>query len=135
MKEEEFEVRDRRTSAMGEREEKAAEENPSLDAKKETTTATEGERSQERAEAYPVNFASFILSLATSVLIHLGEEANPATGEKSVQLPMARQVIDLLTLLEAKTKGNLTKDEENLITQLLFTLRMKFVEMEKKSHS
>ena len=79
-----------------------------------------------------MNFSSFILSLATSALIHLGEEANPATGEKSVQLPMARQVIDLLSLLEEKTKGNLSKEEEALISQVLFTLRIKFVEMEKK---
>lgn len=84
--------------------------------------------------SFPVHFSSFILSLATSALIHLGQEANPATGERSVELPAARQVIDLITLLEEKTKGNLTPDEENLLRQILFTLRLKFVEVEKKRH-
>ncbi|MBI3803802.1 MAG: DUF1844 domain-containing protein [Nitrospirae bacterium] len=84
--------------------------------------------------SFPVNFSSFILSLATSALIHLGQEANPATGERSVELPSARQVIDLISLLEEKTKGNLTKEEESLLSQILFTLRMKYVEVEKKRH-
>ncbi|MFQ5578992.1 MAG: DUF1844 domain-containing protein [Nitrospiria bacterium] len=106
---------------------------PSGDIEKPGTTVGEKDFHQ-TAEGYPVNFSSFILSLATSALIHLGEDANPATGEKSVQLPMARQVIDLLTLLEKKTRGNLSKDEAGLISQLLYTLRMKFVETEKKTH-
>lgn len=133
--EQKFEVRDRRSFLMDEPGEKAAEALSSSDAKEKPGSAVEEEASHQTAETYPVNFSSFILSLATSALIHLGEEANPATGEKSVQLSMARQVIDLLTLLEEKTKGNLSKDEAGLISQLLFTLRMKFVEMEKKAHS
>lgn len=83
-------------------------------------------------ETPPVNFSSFILSLGTSALIHIGEEANPATGRKQVDLPNARQVIDLLTLLKEKTEGNLNQEESNLISQLLYTLRMKFVALEKK---
>ncbi|MFQ5543051.1 MAG: DUF1844 domain-containing protein [Nitrospiria bacterium] len=76
----------------------------------------------------PIQFSSFILSLATSALIHLGEEKDPATGKKTVQLSEVKQIIDLLTLLEEKTKGNLNKEETTLMTQLLFTLRMKYVE-------
>ncbi len=79
----------------------------------------------------PVNFSSFILSLATSALIHLGEEVDPETGQKSIQLPNARQVIDLITLLEEKTKGNLSKEEKNLVNHLLYTLRMKCVALDK----
>lgn len=83
-------------------------------------------------EIPPVSFSSFILSLGTSALIHIGEEANPATGTKQVDLPNTRQVIDLLTLLKEKTKGNLNQEEESLISQLLYTLRMKFIALEKK---
>ncbi len=83
-------------------------------------------------EIPPVNFSSFILSLATSALIHIGEQANPATGIKQVDLPNARQVIDLLVLLKEKTAGNLNQEEGNLISQLLYTLRMKIIALEKK---
>lgn len=135
--EKEFQVRDRRAHLSGEAAapEKASEKKPSAGEKPQPASRPEpsGHTATRPEEgAFPVNFSSFILSLATSALIHLGEEANPATGEKSVQLPMARQVIDLLSLLEAKTKGNLSKEEEALIAQVLFTLRMKFVETEKK---
>lgn len=126
-----FQIRDRRSQISG-GEEKAQEKKPSVEEKKQVPPQ-ESPSGREEA-SFPVNFSSFILSLATSALIHLGEEANPATGERSIQLPLARQVIDLISLLEEKTKGNLTKEEEGLITQILYTLRMKFVEMEKKRH-
>jgi len=136
--EKEFQVRDRRAYLSGEGgeapEKKTSEKKPSLEEKARPASqpAHSGGTAEQGEGAFPVNFSSFILSLATSALIHLGEEANPATGEKSIQLPMARQVIDLLSLLEEKTKGNLSKEEEALISQVLFTLRMKFVETEKK---
>ena len=82
----------------------------------------------------PVTFSSFILSLATSALLHLGEEPDPATGKKSIDISSARQVIDLIALMEEKTKGNLTKDEETMLSQLLYTLRMKFVAAGKQHH-
>ncbi len=135
-----FHVRDRRSYLSDEAGEgsgkKPPQEKPSMAEQKPPSPeggGSSGRTAEEREQdAFPVQFSSFILSLATSALIHLGEEANPATGEKSVQLPMARQVIDLLSLLQEKTKGNLSKEEEALISQVLFTLRMKFVEMEKK---
>lgn len=131
-----FHVRDRRSYLSDEAEGKAPGKKPLTEEKKPPSSQAAGPSGktakQQEEGAFPVHFSSFILSLATSALIHLGDEANPATGEKSVQLPMARQVIDLLSLLEEKTKGNLSKEEEVLMTQLLFTLRMKFVETEKK---
>ncbi len=92
---------------------------------------------QDQAGAYspdeiPATFSSFILSLATSALISLGEEKDPVSGKKSIELSNARQVIGLIELLEGKTQGNLTKEEEHLVRQLLYTLRMKFVALEKK---
>jgi len=82
---------------------------------------------EDMAASMPVTFSSFILSLATSALMHLGQD-----GKGLVALPLARQVIDLISLLEEKTKGNRTSEEEEMISQTLFALRIKFVEIEKK---
>jgi hypothetical protein len=76
----------------------------------------------------PIDFATFVLSLSHSVLMHLGEAPHPEDNAVRVSLPLAKQTIDLLGLLEEKTKGNLTGEEERLITQILFDLRMRYVE-------
>jgi hypothetical protein len=76
-------------------------------------------------------FTTFILSLSHSALMHLGEAPNPETGKVEQDLPLARQTIDLVGMLEEKTKGNLTGDEERLIGQILFDLRMRYVERSK----
>jgi hypothetical protein len=78
-----------------------------------------------------VDFATFVLSLSHSVLVHLGEAPNPDTGRVDQSLPLARQTIDLIAMLEEKTKGNLTGDEERLVGQILFDLRMRYVELSK----
>ena len=77
-------------------------------------------------------FASFIFSLGTSASIHLGEEPDPVTGEMKVSLPQAKETIDIISLLEEKTRGNLTQDEEQLIKNILYALRMRYVEMASK---
>jgi hypothetical protein len=79
----------------------------------------------------PVNFITFILSLAGSVHIHLGLVPNPADNKTEKNLPMAKQTIDLLDVLKEKTKGNLTKDEEELFEHVLFELKMKYMELAK----
>jgi hypothetical protein len=79
-----------------------------------------------------IDFPTFILSLNHSALMHLGD-APHEDNEVRVDLPLAKQTIDLLGLLEEKTKGNLSGEEERLITQILFDLRMRFVEKSKKS--
>jgi|ERR1700736_1708917 hypothetical protein len=78
-----------------------------------------------------VDFATFVLSLSHSALMHLGEAPNPETGTLEKNLPLARQTIDLIAMLEEKTKGNLSGDEERLLGQILFDLRMRFVETTK----
>lgn len=80
-------------------------------------------------EALPqIDFATFVLSLSHSALMHLGEAPDPETGGVQKNLPLARQTIDLIAMLEEKTRGNLVGDEERLIGQILFDLRMRFVE-------
>jgi hypothetical protein len=77
------------------------------------------------------DFSTFILSLSHSALMHLGEAPHPETGEIEKNLPLARQTIDLIAMLEDKTKGNLSGDEERLVAQILYDLRMRYVELSK----
>lgn len=92
-------------------------------------------RGGDEDDAFPgVDFTTFILSLSHSALMHLGEAPNPETDTVEKNLPLARQTIDLIGMLEEKTKGNLTGDEERLIGQILFDLRMRYVETEKREN-
>ena len=75
-----------------------------------------------------VDFGTFVLSLGSSALVHLGEIQHPETAESKENLALARQVIDLLAMLEEKTKGNLTVEETRFLRDLLADLRLKFVE-------
>ena len=83
----------------------------------------------ESNRAPDIDFSTFVLSLATSALYHLGASAGPDVKVGAVNLPLARQVIDILGILKAKTTGNLDPDERQILDALLFDLRMKFVEV------
>lgn len=74
-----------------------------------------------------INFATFIFSLNSSVLVQLGLMDDPATGKKTKNLLLAKQTIDILGMLEEKTRGNLTKDEETMLKNILYDLRMIYV--------
>lgn len=76
-----------------------------------------------------MDFPTFVLSLSHSVLVHLGDAPNPADGRVEVNLPLARQTIDLLDLLQEKTRGNLSGEEERTLSQALYDLRMRYVEV------
>jgi hypothetical protein len=80
-----------------------------------------------------IDFATFVLSLSHSALMHLGEAPDPDTNETHLDLGLAKQNIDILGMLEEKTKSNLTGDEERLLAQVLFDLRMRFVEKLKQA--
>lgn len=84
---------------------------------------------EDAIQTQEVAFSTFVLSLATSALVHLGLAEDPSSGQKHVNLPMARHVIDILTMLKEKTTGNLEDDEVRLIDNLLFDLRLKYVEV------
>lgn len=86
---------------------------------------------QDEAELPAVDFATFVLSLNHSALMHLGVAPDPATGTSEVSLPLARQTIDLVALLQEKTRGNLTGEEERILEQILYELRLRYVETAK----
>ncbi|MDD2462988.1 MAG: DUF1844 domain-containing protein [Desulfobulbus sp.] len=76
-----------------------------------------------------VTFASLVLSLNTSALYHMGELPHPETGQRIVDRELAKHTIDTLTLLAGKTKGNLDPDEHELLTRVLYELKMRFVKL------
>lgn len=76
-----------------------------------------------------INFNTFILSLNTAALVHLGEIPDPITKKKEPDLMLARQTIETLEMLKEKTKGNLTPEEENLLQAILFELKLKYVKL------
>ena len=79
-----------------------------------------------------IDFSTFILSLSHSVLMHLGEAPDPDTNALTVDLALAKQSLDILVLLEEKTKGNLSGDEERLIAQVLSDMNMRLTEHSRK---
>jgi hypothetical protein len=82
------------------------------------------------AESLPaIDFATFVLSLSHSALVHLGDAPDPSVGTVAADPLLARQTIDLLQLLQEKTAGNLTGEEERLLDQILYDLRMRYVEV------
>ncbi len=78
-----------------------------------------------------VDFHTFVLSLGSSALLHLGELEQPEGGAAEKDLPLAKHTIDILSMLEEKTKGNLTSAEEKLIQSLLYDLRLRYVNASK----
>jgi hypothetical protein len=74
-----------------------------------------------------VSFSTFVLSLNASALVHLGILEDPGTGQKAKNLALGKQTIDILALLEEKTRGNLTTEEDGLLKNLLYDLRLVYV--------
>jgi hypothetical protein len=78
-----------------------------------------------------IDFATFILSLGSSALVHLGDAPDEA-GVTSKNLPLAKQTIDLIALIQKKTEGNLDDGEAKLLSALLYDLRIKYVDALKR---
>ena len=83
-------------------------------------------------EGSGISFPAFVLSLAHTAAVHFGDIPDPVSGTTGeANLQAAQQMIDILALLEQKTRGNLTTEERQLLEQLLFELRMRYVEVQK----
>jgi hypothetical protein len=138
-----FEVKDRRIFSEENREDetqdKAQSTESSPEAEEQTSSSTEESQATEDQEGPSaadaqqdppmpeINFATFVVSLNASALLHLGAIEDPNTGQTNKNLSMAKQTIDILNLLEEKTKGNLATDEKNLIENILYDLRIIYV--------
>ena len=80
----------------------------------------------------PIDFSTFVLSLSSSAAYHLGLVPHPEDQSTCSNLPMAKQTIDILGILQEKTKGNLTGEEERLLGEVIYNLRIAFVNESKK---
>jgi hypothetical protein len=129
-----FVVKDRRIFAEGklDTEEKDEKETPSAEEKKEAKPQeVQQEPAADQQEPPPqlpeINFSTFVASLNASALLHLGAIEDPLSGKRNKNLPMAKQTIDILSMLQEKTSGNLAEDEENLLKNILYDLRIMYV--------
>jgi hypothetical protein len=78
-----------------------------------------------------ISFAGFIISLVSTTAIHFGDLADPNTGQPGEpNLVAAKQMIDLIALLQEKTKGNLSPEESKLVDDVLYELRLRYVQAE-----
>lgn len=134
-KEKSFVVKDRRIfSETGEsrdedREVKdAGPAEPPPESPRQEAQATDASAAEE-ADYPEINFANFIISLSTSAMFHFGDFPDPATNKAQINLLAAKQTIDIIGLLEEKTKNNLSEEEKNLIKTVLFELRMRYVKV------
>ena len=131
-----FVVKDRRIFADGnlDAKEKGKEkkEAPPAEKKKEAAAKepdkkTAAEKQEPPLQFPAINFSTFVASLNASALLHLGIIEDPSSGTKNKSLPMAKQTIDILSMLQEKTTGNLSDEEENLLKNILYDLRIMYV--------
>ena len=95
-----------------------------------TTSATSNASTQKGSQPFQfpgTTFSTFIASLNATALVHLGVMNTPGTNESSKNLAVAKQTIDIIGMLEVKTRGNLTEDEAKLIQNILHDLRLMYV--------
>ena len=78
-----------------------------------------------------VSFNSFIISLSSTALFHLGEIRDPQTGLTKLDLPLAKQAIDTVSMLKEKTEGNLTEEEQKIIEGVLTDIKWRFIKAAK----
>ncbi len=98
-----------------------------------SAAAGAGAPGYDASEAAEITFSTFIVGLSTQALFHLGEIPDPVTGEHARDLTGAQQLIDILGMLQEKSRGNLEPGEQSLIQAILFDLRMKYVEIARQT--
>jgi len=124
-----FVIKDRRSfDEKGELKDTKLEE----EAKKEEPKDQAPEKEAERPPLPEVSFNSLIFSLSSTVFFHLGEIADPQSGKKAKDLPLAKHTIDIIAMLKEKTEGNLTEEEKKFIENILTDLRWRYVNSTKE---
>ncbi len=121
-----FEIRDRR----GRMSEGDSSPGPSAGRASDSPSPERSAAHQSAADATPpVTFSSLVFSLGTSALMFMGEQIDPKQERLPVNLAQAKEVIDILSVLEEKTRGNLTSEEQTVLGDMLYALRMKYVDL------
>ncbi len=106
-------------------------EKPEPAGQEEAGKKPEAEKREEPTALPAIDFATFVVSLSSSALINLGIAPDPMTGEQKKDLAIAKQTIDMLGMLQEKTRGNLTEEEGQLLESMLYDLRMRYVDESK----
>ena len=125
-----FVIKDKRVFSQEEQDLNKEDKKPEKQPVKEETKAKEELSAEEQAaeaELPEINFPTFIISLNASALVNLGAIEDPASGTKVKNLSIAKQTIDILSMLEEKTRGNLTEEEEKILKNILYDLRIIYV--------
>jgi hypothetical protein len=100
---------------------------PSAEQSAQAESAAESKSRAEQSYMPKPTFSTFVLSLASSALVQLGEVPDPSTGEKLEDIALAKHTIDILAMLQDKVKNGLDAEETRLLEGLLYELRMKFI--------
>lgn len=95
----------------------------------QTEAAPSVESSPAPEPGHSVTFSSFVFSLGTSALMLMGEQLDPQQRQPAVNLAQAKEIIDILSILETKTRGNLISEEQAVLADMLYALRMKYVDL------
>lgn len=126
-----FKIEDRRRFDAAGKDRTGAADAPRGDAARAPAEPTGSSAAQQYASSRPdlpaIDFSTFLLSLSTSAMVHLGQAPHPDGSTDEPDLELARQSIDILDLMHTKTKGNLTNDEQQLLQELLYDLRLRYV--------
>jgi len=125
-----FVIKDKRIFSEEEQDLNKEDKTPEKESAKEATKAKEAasaEKQEAEAQLPEINFPTFIISLNASALVNLGAIEDPASGKKVKNLLIAKQTIDILNMLEEKTRGNLTEEEEQILKNILYDLRIIYV--------
>jgi hypothetical protein len=121
-----FVIKDRRSfDEKGDLKGEAPKEEKKVEKEGKKEQVSEGET--QRPPLPEVNFTSLVFSLSSSALFHLGEIADPQTGEKKKDLPLAKHAVDTIAMLKEKTAGNLTEEEQKFVENVLTDLRWRYV--------
>jgi hypothetical protein len=121
-----FVIKDRRSfDEKGDLKGEAPKEEKKVEKEEKKEQVSEAET--QRPPLPEVNFTSLVFSLSSSALFHLGEIADPQTGEKKKDLPLAKHSVDTIAMLKEKTAGNLTEEEQKFVENVLTDLRWRYV--------
>ncbi|MBW1822188.1 MAG: DUF1844 domain-containing protein [Deltaproteobacteria bacterium] len=124
-----FVIKDKRIFSQEEQELNKEDQEPKKEPAKDEKAQETASANEQEAEAQlpEINFPTFIISLNASALVNLGAIEDPASGKKVKNLLIAKQTIDILSMLEEKTRGNLTEEEGKILKNILYDLRIIYV--------
>lgn len=122
-----FKVKDHRAFSEDNQKDDAKQEEKMQADEPQAEAADESTEADEQFQLPQINFSTFIFSLNASAMVHLGIMDDPASGQKVKNLAMAKQTIDILSMLEEKTAGNLSADEDSMLKGILYDLKINYV--------